>query len=117
MPTFEEDEPVIVTVTSDRLQALFNESQYPKLIETNQLRKLKESIKHIENREKLEERNLPYCTNSEFITWGIENSSQWRVSAHCYKKPDGTLGCSGKLDPKFMILKGKIYKLRKNSTK
>jgi len=60
----------VVKVSPEKLQDLFNNSQYPELIRTRILRELDKKAKHIKNLEALNEKDLPYCTNSEYVTWG-----------------------------------------------
>jgi len=41
----------------------------------------------------------PFCTHSEFVRY-VDSSGKLIVELHRYLRPDGSLGASGKLDPK-----------------
>ena len=54
---------------------------------------------------------IPYCTNSQIIYY-YEQGNILLAVAHQYLLPDGTLGGSGKPDPKRLILSDRILAVR-----
>lgn len=52
----------------------------------------------------------PYCTNSQIIMYF--NEDEVVAIVHQYLRPDGTLGGSGKPDPKRLILGDRILSIR-----
>jgi len=53
--------------------------------------------------------NEPFCTRSQFIE--ILSSSGERIAgAHQYLRTDGTLGASGRPDPKIVVVEGVIHR-------
>ena len=54
----------------------------------------------------------PFCTHSQMIAYRDAQGKEV-ARAHQYKRPDGTLGLSGKPDPKRMYAGGVVYKFRK----
>jgi len=56
--------------------------------------------------------NEPFCTFSQMISYrDASNNEVARV--HQYLRPDGTIGASGKPDPKRLLLNGTLYRLVK----
>lgn len=56
--------------------------------------------------------NEPYCTHSQMISYrDTDNNEVARV--HQYLRTDGTLGASGKPDPKRVSVGGILYRLAK----
>jgi len=51
---------------------------------------------------------VPICTRSQLISY-IDNDGQEIAQVHQYLKPDGTLGASGKPDPKRLLHNGVLY--------
>lgn len=50
----------------------------------------------------------PPGTRSQFIRY-LDRGGQWVVEIHQYLRPDGTLGGSGKRDPKRLRIGNTIY--------
>lgn len=51
----------------------------------------------------------PFCTHSQMVSYlDAEGNEVARV--HQYRRPDGTLGGSGKPDPKKLIVNGVLYR-------
>jgi hypothetical protein len=53
----------------------------------------------------------PYCTRSQMIAY-IDAQGNEVARVHQYLRPDGTLGLSGKPDPKRVFYNGTLYILR-----
>jgi len=57
---------------------------------------------------------LPTGSVSQTVSYRDENNREL-ARAHQYLLPDGTLGASGKPDPKRILHEGKLYRLEKSS--
>lgn len=90
-----------------KLQLLFNSSQYPGLIINQRLEKivLKSKLMQEPN---LTQKGLPPGTKSEVIVYR-NRAKDLYVKVHQYLLPNGTIGASGKPDPKAMKLNGVMY--------
>lgn len=95
-------------VSARTLQAIFNQSQYPELIASNSIEKITIRSALMGNDEVLRKKKLPIGTKSEIIVYRDKGKNLY-VKIHQYLCPDGTLGCSGKPDPKSMLLNGVMY--------
>jgi len=51
---------------------------------------------------------VPICTRSQLISY-IDNDGQEIARVHQYLQPNGTLGASGKPDPKRLLHNGVLY--------
>lgn len=54
-----------------------------------------------------EARGEKYCTRSQFLRF-LDRNGLWVVEGHWYLRRDGTIGASGKFDPKHLRHKGTI---------
>ena len=54
----------------------------------------------------------PFCTESQLVVY-YDKNFQEIANAHQYLRQDGSLGASGKPDPKMVVLNEIIYKIRK----
>jgi hypothetical protein len=52
--------------------------------------------------------NVPICTQSQLISY-LNAAGQEIARVHQYLQPDGTLGASGKPDPKRLLHEGILY--------
>ena len=59
------------------------------------------------------EREEPTCTRSQAIRY-FDADGRWIVEVHRYLRPDGTLGGSGRADPKRLRLSNRILILQKS---
>ena len=55
-----------------------------------------------------EKSRQPYCTRSQIIAY-VDADNNEAALVHQYLRPDGTLGASGKPDPKRMTVGDVIY--------
>lgn len=94
-------------VSAQILRDLFNSRDYTKLAATGQLRI---NIKRENHLLTPEAKNLPHCTLGQFIEY-LDADGRWHAQAYQYLKPDGSLGASGKPDPKRIRSEGKILVL------
>lgn len=54
-----------------------------------------------------EARGEEHCTRSQLLRF-LDRNGQWIVEGHQYLRQDGTIGGSGKLDPKRLRHEGRI---------
>jgi hypothetical protein len=94
-------------VSAQTLRDLFNSRDYTNLAVTGQLRICVKSENHLLTPEA---KQLPRCTLGQFIEY-LDSDGQWHAQAYQYLKPDGSLGASGKPDPKRIRDGGKILAL------
>ena len=92
-------------ISSGRIRSLFNGSQYPALIANGSLVALPLRRTHLQ---KPSPHQGPLCTHSEVILYQSNEKSLF-VIIHQYLKPDGSLGASGRPDPKRIKIDGEIY--------
>ncbi len=56
--------------------------------------------------------NEPHCTRSQMLSY--RDADDYEVArVHQYLRPDGTIGASGKPDPKRLFKDGELYRLEK----
>ncbi len=96
---------MIQWITKQALQELFNNSHYPQMIGAGQLTRTRLKQSHLQDPNPGQG---PYCTYSESILYTSEDPNDF-VIVHQYVRPDGTLGASGRPDPKKMKIKGQTY--------
>jgi hypothetical protein len=53
----------------------------------------------------------PLCTRSQMVAY-FDAANQEVARVHQYKRPDGSIGASGKPDPKRLLVDGIIYILK-----
>ena len=108
MPSSSSDQEVINWVTPARIRALFNNSQYSEKIKRGLLQKmvLKKTLLQNPN-----QRGEPEGTYSEVIRYKDQEADSFAI-VHQYLRPDGSIGASGKPDPKRLKIKGEIYAVR-----
>lgn len=56
--------------------------------------------------------NEPFCTYSQMISYRDASGNEV-ARVHQYLRPDGTIGASGKPDPKRVFIDGTLYRLKK----
>ena len=90
--------------TSELLRMLFNQAGIPERARRNEL-----TIKIAEDRHPSPPlANEPICTRSQIIAYYNQDGVKV-AAAHQYLRPDGTIGLSGKPDPKLMLHNGILY--------
>ncbi|PIU54909.1 MAG: hypothetical protein COS88_06125 [Chloroflexi bacterium CG07_land_8_20_14_0_80_51_10] len=85
----------------------FNNSQYPELIAKGQLKAqyLRDALLKDPGNRRYPE---PDGTHSQTIRY-LDDNGQWLVEVHQYMQPDGTIGGSGKPDPKRLRLGNTVF--------
>jgi hypothetical protein len=100
-----EDQPhSIVRVSTLELRRMFNEERLYEQSKTGALRSVLTKEKHPSPQPAGE----PFCTRSQMISY-INAEGREIARVHQYLRPDGTIGGSGKPDPKRMLHEGTIY--------
>lgn len=92
-------------VSAFELRRLFIESGYAALVETGALIEFVEADGHPSQ----SKANEPYWTRSQIIAYRDEDGTTL-ARVHRYLRTDGTIGASGKPDPKFIRYNGVAYK-------
>lgn len=57
--------------------------------------------------------NEPFCTRSQMVSYRDASDNEV-ARVHQYLRTDGTIGASGKPDPKRLLVAGTLYRLVKN---
>ncbi len=98
-------------VTEDEIRRLFNEGRYVERVLTGQLLAVKEKEGHPTPPLGGE----PECTHSQI--WHYYTLRRELVAVvHQYQRPDGTIGLSGRIDPKALYMENRaVYVPAKRS--
>ena len=97
-------EPPIKRVSASVLRQLFNEIGYWEQYRNGQLQSILRKSKH----PGAPLANEPICTQSQYITY-VNKDGEKIAGVHQYLRPDGTLGLSGRPDPKEVFINGVLY--------
>jgi hypothetical protein len=95
----------IVYVSKQRIRALFNEGKY-----WTRARGREFTLEYLYNKRAPARAGQPRGTKSQIIAYINSNGDQIAL-VHQYLKPDGTLGGSGKPDPKELLEGQVLYKI------
>lgn len=97
-------EPPSAEVTQVELNQMYNAGHYTELIEAEiSLLKLKRN-----GHTAPEKSGLPHCTRSQMLR--LYDSANVRIAVlHQYLLPDGTIGASGRPEPKALLLNRTLY--------
>lgn len=82
------------------LRQRFNEGTYAARAAQGLLRPATVRRAHLQNPATHSE---PWCTHSHLLRY-LDTEGQWIAEVHQYERPDGTLGGSGRPDPKRLRL-------------
>lgn len=97
--------PVDRSIPLDELRRRFNEGAYPARADAGEFRQVITRDGHPSP----ERSGEPYCTRSQIIEYWT-HGGQKIATVHRYLRPDGTVGASGKADPKVLIERGVRYR-------
>lgn len=92
-------------ISANEIRQLFNEIICPQVIQGELVARVQQD-KH-PSRTKAKE---PFCTRSQLVAY-YDAQGMEIARAHQYRRPDGTLGASGKPDPKRIFVNGICYSL------
>src|SRR4030042_3869883 len=97
--------PSIERVPATTIRQAFNASQHPQNIANGEYEEQFLRNDHLKNPAEREE---PTCTRSQAIRY-FDADGRWIVEVHRYLRPDGTLGGSGREDPKRLRLCNRTF--------
>jgi|SRR5208282_1269013 hypothetical protein len=104
--------PQIKRVTEQQIQKIFNEHYLDDITAG----KIVETV--MENRHpSLIAANEPYCTKSQMVSYRNPTTNEELARAHRYVRPNGSIGASGKPDPKRVLFDGIWYRIIKKKNK
>lgn len=83
---------------------MFNEGKYWEQVKQGTLR----SVLVANNHPSSPRAKVPVCTRSQYRIYVNQNGVKV-AAVHQYLRPDGTLGASGRPDPKELLLNGVLY--------
>ena len=90
-----------------RLRKLFNAGRYEQLVQAGTLRA--QLLRDGHPAAPLA--NEPFCTRSQSIAY-LDGDGNEIARVHQYLRPDGSIGLSGRPDPKRLLRDGVLYILR-----
>jgi len=97
----------LVPVTAQEIRKLFNEGGYWAKIDSGEL-----SEKPVrEGHPSPANSGEPFCTRSQIVAYLDRNGRQVAL-VHQYVRKDGSIGASGKPDPKKLFHQGMLYVVR-----
>ena len=102
-------EPPVKRVSASTLRKLFNDSGFWEQYKNGQLLSILRKSKHPSS----PLANEPICTQSQYITY-INKLGEKIAGVHQYLRPDGTIGLSGRPDPKEVYIDGVLYIIETN---
>jgi hypothetical protein len=95
-------------IPTSEMQKLFNEAGYRDKAKSGEFTTVTLEHRH----PSLTAANEPFCTHSQMVSYRDDaNNEVARV--HQYLRTDGTIGASGKPDPKRICIDGVPYRLTK----
>jgi len=100
--------PPLIRVEQDEMRKIFNEGQYWKKSQSGEFSAITIADRH----PSLTAANEPFCTFSQMISYR-DSSNTEMARVHQYLRPDGTIGASGRPDPKRVFSNGNLYRLKK----
>lgn len=92
------------------MRQLFNDGRIVERSQSGDLNAIIERSRH----PALPLANEPFCTESQQVSYYDADGNEV-ARAHQYKRTDGTIGLSGKPDPKRLFQDGTLYRLEKSS--
>ncbi len=90
------------------MQKMFNEGGFWDKTKTGELTSVTLEHRH----PALTAANEPHCTHSQMISYRDASGNEV-ARVHQYLRTDGTIGASGKPDPKRLVVGGTLYRLLK----
>jgi len=97
-------QPSYQRVSVWHLRKLFNENGYWAKVQAGELTEHLMADRHPSS----PLAQVPICTRSQVISY-VNATGQEIARVHQYLQPDGTLGASGKPDPKRLVHEGILY--------
>ena len=101
------DPPTIVRITVSEMQKRFNEGKHwERLLQGEYIAVVREN-----RHPSLTVANEPFCTQSQMVSY-IDKENNEVARVHQYLRQDGTIGASGKPDPKRLLVGNTLYRLK-----
>ena len=95
-------------IKPSEMQRRFNEGRYWERAKAGEF-----TVTVVEDRHPaLTAANEPHCTHSQMLSYRDTSGSEI-ARVHQYLRPDGTVGASGRPDPKRLFEDGVLYRLLK----
>ena len=88
------------------MQKMFNERSYWEKTKSGEFTAVTLEHRH----PSLTAANEPYCTYSQMVSYRDASGNEM-ARVHQYLRPDGTIGASGKPDPKRLFVDGTLCRL------
>jgi hypothetical protein len=95
-------------ITTTEMQRMFNEGGYWDKAKSGEFTAVTLEHRH----PSLTAANEPFCTYSQMVSYRDASDNEM-ARVHQYLRPDGTVGASGKPDPKRLFVDGTLYRLMK----
>lgn len=95
-------QPSPIAVSPSDLRAIFNQHYHDRIARGELTPMVKKSGHPAPERS-----GQPFCTRSQVIEYFDVNGAKV-VLVHQYLRPDGSLGASGKPDPKWLVHEGRL---------
>ena len=99
----------IQIVSPSIIREAFNTGQFWERARDGEFRVRIRSSNHL-SRHNARGASVTYCTHTQIVHYFNEDGMV--AVMHQYRQPDGTLGASGKPDPKYLRLEDRILKAR-----
>jgi len=100
------DPPTIVRVTVSEMRQRFNEGKHWERMLQGEYTAVVRENRH----PSLMAANEPFCTQSQMVSY-IDKENNEIARVHQYLRPDGTVGASGRPDPKRLRIGNILYRL------
>ena len=100
--------PQLKRISATEMQKMFNEGGCWEKLRTGEITAVLLEDRH----PSLTAANEPFCTRSQMVSYRDANNQEI-ARVHQYLRTDGTLGASGKPDPKRLFKDGILYRLTK----
>jgi hypothetical protein len=100
-------------VPQEIIQKLFNDCQYYEKVLSGDLKTIVFGNENHLSRKQSKKANEPYCTRSQMVAY-YDSKGNPVALVHQYRHEDGSLGGSGKPDPKRLFVEGKIIASRQS---
>ncbi len=97
-----------IRVEQDEMRKIFNEGRYWEKTQSGEFSAVVSQDRH----PSLTAANEPFCTRSQMISY--RDASDFEMArVHQDLRTDGTIGASGRPDPKRVYANGTLYRLKK----